>query len=164
MTARKPRAAARKPGPGSRPGTAKRPLAAPTKGPTLLKLPTHVDARGRLTFLEGKRHIPFDIKRIFTIYGVAPGYERGHHAHHKTRQLLIPVAGAVTVVFDDGVSEHKVRVDDPSQGVLIEPMVWHTLEDFAPGTVCLVLASGPYRESDYIRDIQEFRRLARRRR
>ncbi|MEA3135773.1 MAG: hypothetical protein QOC71_54 [Thermoplasmata archaeon] len=127
--------------------------------PVMLKLPTHTDARGFLTFLEAKRHVPFEIKRIFTIYGVAPGYDRGHHAHHACRQVLIAVAGAVTVVLDDGVSVQKVRADDPSQGILIEPMVWHTLESFAPGTVCVVLASLPYDERDYIRDLAEFRRL-----
>lgn len=134
---------------------------APSRQPNdgLIDLPSRVDARGRLMFLEGGQHIPFDIRRIFTIFGVAPGYDRGHHAHYRCRQLLIPVAGAVTVVFDDGRTVRKVRLTDPTKGILIEPMVWHTLEDFAPGTVCLVLASLGYDERDYIRDHAEFRRL-----
>jgi dTDP-4-dehydrorhamnose 3,5-epimerase-like enzyme len=124
-----------------------------------LALPTRSDERGYLTFMEGERQVPFAIRRIYTIYGVAPGYNRGHHAHRTCRQVLLPVAGAVTVVMDDGKRKRSVRADWPGTGILIEPMVWHTLEDFAPGTVCVVLASHAYDEADYIRDFEEYKRL-----
>jgi hypothetical protein len=126
----------------------------------LLPLPTHTDARGSLTYFEAGRQIPFPIRRAYTIYGVAPGAGRGHHAHRACRQILVCVAGAVTVVLDDGTGERRVRVDRPDRGVPIEPMEWHTLEGFAPGTVCLVLASHPYDEADYIRDRATFDREA----
>jgi dTDP-4-dehydrorhamnose 3,5-epimerase-like enzyme len=122
----------------------------------MLDLPTRSDERGYLTYLEGERHVPFAIRRIYTIYGVAPGYDRGHHAHRTCRQVLIPVSGAVTVALDDGKEAVQVRADWPGKGILIEPMVWHTLQDFAPGTVCVVLASHPYDEKDYIRDRKVF--------
>lgn len=124
-----------------------------------LALPTRSDERGHLTFMEAEREVPFPIRRIYTIYGVAPGCDRGHHAHRKCRQVLLPVAGAVTVVLEDGKRKRRVRADRPGTGILIEPMVWHTLEDFAPGTVCVVLASHPYDEADYIRDRAEWERL-----
>ncbi|MEA3143506.1 MAG: hypothetical protein QOG31_830 [Thermoplasmata archaeon] len=124
-----------------------------------LAFPTRSDERGYLTFLEGERQVPFAIRRVYTLYGVAPGYDRGHHAHRACRQVLLPVAGACTVVLDDGKRKRRVRADWPGTGILIEPMVWHTLEEFAPGTVCVILASHPYDEADYIRDEAEFRRL-----
>jgi mannose-6-phosphate isomerase-like protein (cupin superfamily) len=102
--------------------------------------------------MEGERHIPFAIQRVYTMYGVAPGYDRGHHAHRTCRQVLVVLAGSVTVVLDDGKKAERLRCDQPHHGILIEPMVWHTLEEFAPGTVCLVLASHRYDEKDYIRD------------
>jgi len=124
----------------------------------LIELPTRADARGALTFIEGGRHIPFPLARIFLIYGVAPGYDRGHHAHRRCRQVVIAMSGAVTVAIEDGSTSSRVRLDSPMTGLLIEPMEWHTLEDFAPGTACLVLASQRYDEADYIRDHDAFRR------
>jgi hypothetical protein len=124
----------------------------------LLDLPTITDPRGHLTFVEGLRHVPFDIKRVYYLHHVPAGAERGGHAHHALHQVLIAVSGGFTVVLDDGHGQVRHRLDDARKGLLIKTMEWRELVDFTPGGVCLVLASRPYEESDYIRDYDTFLR------
>ena len=121
-----------------------------------LTLPVFADARGSLSFAEGCGEIPFAIARVFYMHGVPSGARRGEHAHRETSIALFALAGAVDVLLDDGRAKATLRLDRPHEGVLIGPWVWHELERFAPGTVCLALASRRYAESDYLRDYGEF--------
>lgn len=124
----------------------------------MLKLPTIRDTRGNLTFLESNISVPFNIARVYYLYGVPQAVDRGGHAHLKLRQLLVAVAGSFDVILDDGKSKRRVTLDDPTEGLLIESMTWRELVNFAPNSVCLVLASENYSEEDYIRDYVEFSR------
>jgi dTDP-4-dehydrorhamnose 3,5-epimerase-like enzyme len=119
------------------------------------------DDRGSLLALEASTGIPFDIARVYYIYGTAPGVERGFHAHKALTQLAICVSGSCTMVLDDGVSRTNVRLDRPDLGLEIGPMTWREMRDFSPGAVLLVLASAPYDEADYIRDYDAFLEMAR---
>lgn len=116
------------------------------------------NAAGKLTFLEGGKHkdIPFNIRRIYYIYDVAPGERRGFHAHKRLEQYLICIHGSCTILLDNGSEQQSVLLDDPSEGLYVGPGMWHEMYDFSPGTVLLVLASEYYDESDYLRDYQQF--------
>jgi dTDP-4-dehydrorhamnose 3,5-epimerase-like enzyme len=126
----------------------------------LLDLPKHGDPRGNLTFVEGARHVPFDIRRIFYIYDVPTEESRGAHAHRTLQQFLICVSGTFEVALDDGRERSRVALNRPWKGLLVPPMIWAAEENFAPGTVCLVLTSDVYRDDDYIRDYAQFLSLA----
>lgn len=122
----------------------------------LVTLPKLTDPRGNLTFVEGKRHIPFDIERVYYLYDVPSGEARGGHAHHKLQQLIIAVAGSFDVLLDNGYEKRTITCNRPFQGILMKSLVWRELNNFSSGSVCLVLASMSYQESDYIRDYNEF--------
>jgi hypothetical protein len=122
-------------------------------------LPELVDERGRLIFAEVNRHIPFEVRRFFSIYGVSPGQERAGHAHRTNHQFITMLSGACTIVFDNGKELRTERLDAPSQGFYVPPLIWVTLKDFTPGAVCLVLASEVYDPKEYIRERSEFERL-----
>ncbi|GAA4039086.1 FdtA/QdtA family cupin domain-containing protein [Sphingomonas rosea] len=129
-------------------------------GCRLVRFPLRGDARGSLVALEATREVPFEIRRVYTIYGTAPGVARGFHAHHALHQLAVAVAGSCSIVLDDGKTRTSVRLESPEQGLTLPPMVWHEMEDFSPDCVLMVLAEDHYDEADYIRDYGEFRRLA----
>ncbi|MCL6557015.1 MAG: FdtA/QdtA family cupin domain-containing protein [Burkholderiales bacterium] len=112
----------------------------------IITLPTFNDSRGSLTVLE--RALPFEIARIYWIYG-ANGQTRGGHRHKVTRQALIAINGSVSLYLNDGVTEETVVLSEPSQCLLVEPKVWHTMT-FGENAVLLVLASHPYDRTDYI--------------
>lgn len=122
----------------------------------LLDLPSIRDIRGNLTFIESSKSVPFDIKRVYYLHDVPAGAERGGHAHVNLRQLLVAVSGSFDVLLDNGLSRTTFTLDDPTKGLLIESMTWRELLNFAPNTVCLVLASEHYGEEDYIRDYVDF--------
>lgn len=126
----------------------------------LIELKEIADARGKLVFAQEGDHIPFTVRRMFTLYGIPDGMARGGHAHRAQHQLLMLMAGACTVSIDNGESVSSVRLDQPNQLLYAPPMLWLDLTDFSPGAVCQVLASGLYDEADYIREPAEFRRLA----
>jgi hypothetical protein len=113
---------------------------------TLINLPAFSDASGALTVLDNA--LPFPILRVFWIYD-ADGQTRGGHRHHKTRQALIAVAGAVTIFMNDGIVSDTILLDQPSRCLLVEPKDWHTMT-FGPGSMLLVLASQHYDRNDYI--------------
>ena len=123
-----------------------------------ISLPRIVDPRGSLTFLEGNRHVPFEIARVFYLYDVPTEEGRGAHAHHTLQQMLICLAGSFDVEVDDGEFQARIHLNRPWKGLLIPPMIWAAEVNFDPGSVCLVLASDKYQESDYIRDHAEFMR------
>lgn len=122
----------------------------------LIELPRILDERGNLSFIEGNRHIPFDIARAYWIYDVPGGENRGEHAHKELNQLIIAVSGSFSVMLDDGNERREVFLNHPYQGLLVPARVWHHLHDFSSGAVALAFASDIYKESDYIRDYPEF--------
>lgn len=117
------------------------------------------DERGSLVALEAQENIPFDIARVYYIFGTKPGVERGFHAHKALQQVAVAVSGACTMLFDDGRERSEVRLDSPSKGVFIGNLVWREMKDFTEDCVLLVLADRHYDESDYLRDYSEFREL-----
>jgi dTDP-4-dehydrorhamnose 3,5-epimerase-like enzyme len=123
-----------------------------------IELPVFSDGRGSLSFAEGRRQIPFDIARVFYMYGIPAGARRGAHGHREVSLVLFAVSGSLDVVLDDNENRQTVGLSRPQDGLLIGPWVWHELENFAAGTVCLALASGVYDERDYIRNLEDFRR------
>ncbi len=122
----------------------------------IIDLPKIRDYRGNLTFIEGDKHIPFDIKRVYYLYDVPGGSERGGHAHRNLSQLMIAISGSFDVILDDGATSKRVTLNRPYHGLYICPMIWRELENFSSGAVCLVLASNLYSEEDYYRSRDEF--------
>jgi len=120
------------------------------------KLPKISDERGNLSFIESGNHVPFPIERIYYLYDVPGGAVRGGHAHKRLKQLIIAISGSFDVVLDDGVSQKRVHLDRANIGLYVCPMIWRELDNFSPGSVCVVLASRPYEEEDYYRDHDEF--------
>jgi len=123
---------------------------------TILDLPKISDPRGNLTFVEGDRHVPFDIQRVYYLYDVPGGAERGGHAHKQLEQLIIAMSGSFDVVLDDGVNQKRVHLNRSYNGLYVCPMIWRELDNFSSGSVCMVLASNKYDEADYYRDYQQF--------
>jgi dTDP-4-dehydrorhamnose 3,5-epimerase-like enzyme len=128
-------------------------------GCKLLQLPVRGDERGSLVPIEAGRDVPFEIKRVYTVFGTQLGVSRGFHAHLATEQVAIAVAGGCTMILDDGRGRRSVRLDRPDQALTIPPMVWHEMEDFSADCVLMVLADAPYDEADYIRDHARFLEL-----
>ena len=122
----------------------------------IIDLPKISDPRGNLTFIEGGRNIPFEIKRIFYIYDVPTASDRGAHAHKSLHQFLICLSGSFDVEIDDGHEKKVIHLNRPWKGLHIPPMVWASEINFDPGTVCLVLTSDFYDEADYIRNYDEY--------
>lgn len=125
-------------------------------------LPRITDARGNLSFIEGSKIVPFDIQRVYYLYDVPGGADRGAHAHKALQQMIIALSGAFDVILDDGYRKKLFRLDRAYNGLYVCPMIWRTLQNFSSGAVCLVLASAHYDEADYIRDYASFLELARR--
>jgi hypothetical protein len=122
----------------------------------VVSLPKIADPRGNLTFIEGGCHIPFDIKRVYYLYDVPGGAERGGHAHKGLHQLIIAMSGSFDVVLDDGGNKKRVHLNRSYSGLYVCPMIWRELDNFSSGSVCMVLASSKYEEDDYYRDYAEF--------
>lgn len=127
----------------------------------IIDLPKITDPRGNLTFIESGNHIPFPIKRVYYLYDVPGGSQRGGHAHKSLSQLIIAISGSFDVVLDDGVDKKRVHLNRSFQGLYLCPMIWRELDNFSSGAVCMVLASDYYDEGDYYRDYQEFIRNVR---
>lgn len=122
----------------------------------IIDLPKIADARGNLTFIEGGTHIPFDIQRVYYLYDVPGGAERGGHAHKNLHQLIIAIAGSFDVHLDDGFTRNTVQMNRSYNGLYVCPMIWREINNFSSGAVCVVLASDRYDESDYYRNYQQF--------
>jgi hypothetical protein len=122
----------------------------------IVNLPKIADPRGNLTFIESQRHIPFDIRRVYYLYDVPGGSERGGHAHKELRQLIIAMSGSFDVILDDGRQKQRFHLNRSYYGLYVCEMVWRELDNFSSGSVCMVLASNDYDESDYYRDYQAY--------
>lgn len=122
----------------------------------LIELNKNSDPRGSLTFLEGKHHIPFDIRRVYYIYDVPAGSQRAGHAHKNLFQLMIAIAGSFDVTLDDGFEKHTVTLNRPYKGLLITPMIWRVIDNFSSGAICLALASDLYDQSSYYHSYDHF--------
>jgi hypothetical protein len=134
-------------------------MAEPSAG-TLIKLPKIVDERGNLSFIEGMRHVPFPVRRVYWVYDVPGGEVRGGHAHRAFDEFLVALSGSFDVHLDDGVRTWTVSLNRSYYGVYVPRMTWRRLENFSTNAVCLALASAFFDESDYIRDQDTFRRHA----
>lgn len=119
-------------------------------------LPKITDPRGNLTFVEANRHIPFAFSRIYYLYDVPGGSERGGHAHRNLHQFMIAMSGSFDVLLDDGKNKKKVSLNRSHYGLYICPMIWRELDNFSSGAVCMVIASEYYDEADYIRNYEQF--------
>ncbi len=127
--------------------------------PTIIALPKICDPRGNLTFVENGRHVPFDIARAYWVYDVPGGEERGGHSHHQSEELIIATGGSFNVNLSDGYETKTYTLNRPFEGLYVPPGYWRTLDNFASGSVCMVLTSTPYDEADYVRDHDEFMAL-----
>ncbi|RRD02375.1 sugar 3,4-ketoisomerase [Prevotella sp. OH937_COT-195] len=126
----------------------------------IIELQKVTDPRGNLTVAEGVTQVPFAIARAYWVYDVPGGESRGGHAHKRLKQIVVATSGSFTVTLDNGREQKKYLLNHPWQGLLIETGIWRTLDDFSSGAVCLVLASQPYEEEDYIYDYDDFLKYA----
>ena len=126
----------------------------------IIELPQIHDPRGNLTFIEGGRHLPFEIKRVYYLYDVPGGATRAGHGHKQLSQLMIAMSGSFDVELDDGFNKKKIHLNRSHFGLFICPMIWREIDNFSSGSVCMVLASEHFDESDYYRDYQEFLKAA----
>jgi hypothetical protein len=124
----------------------------------IVDLPKISDPRGNLTFVEGGHHVPFEIKRVYYLYDVPGGAERGGHAHRDLYQLIIAMSGSFDIVLDDGDKKKRFHLCRSYYGLYVCPMIWREMDNFSSGAVCLVLASNHYDESDYYRGYDVFLR------
>lgn len=128
------------------------------EGCKIIELPKITDTNGSLTFIEGMTHIPFDIKRTYYLYDVPGGSTRGSHGHKNLHQFFVAMSGSFDIVLFDGYREKRFHLNRSYYGLYVQPLMWRTLDNFSSGSVCMVLASAPYEEADYIRDYREFLR------
>jgi dTDP-4-dehydrorhamnose 3,5-epimerase-like enzyme len=122
----------------------------------ILELPRISDPRGNLTFIEANRHVPFAIQRVYYLYDVPGGAERGGHAHKELHQFIVAMSGSFDIVLNDGRESKTIHLNRSYMGLYIRPMVWRELVNFSSGSVCMVLASLPFDERDYFRDYEEY--------
>lgn len=122
-----------------------------------ISLPTIVDDRGSLVSLEVPENIPFNVKRVYYLFGLKSEEPRGFHAHKALKQMLVCVSGSCRLILDDGLTRESITLDSPKHGVFIDSYKWREMHDFTEDCVLLVLASDVYKESDYIRDYDTFK-------
>lgn len=121
----------------------------------IVNIPKIEDPRGNLSVIE-KEVVSFEIKRVYYLYDVPAGAERGGHAHKKLQQFLVALSGSFDVILNDGKVEKTVTLNKPFEGLLITNGIWRELKNFSSGAVCLVVASDVFEEADYIREFDEF--------
>ena len=122
----------------------------------LMELPVIADPRGNLTFIEGSVHIPFEIARVYYLYDVPGGAERGGHAHKELQQFIIAMSGSFDIVVKDGTSKSRYHLNRSYFGLYLPEMIWREVDNFSSGSVCLVLASQKFSEADYYRDFGDY--------
>ena len=122
----------------------------------IIELPRIADPRGNLTFIEANRHVPFEIRRVYYLYDVPGGAERGGHAHRRLMQFIVAMSGSFDVTVNNGNMRETFHLNRSYYGLYVCRMMWREIDNFSSGSVCLVLASAPYDESDYYRDYASF--------
>ena len=121
----------------------------------LISIPKIEDNRGNLSVIENQT-LPFEFKRVYYLYDVPSGAERGGHSHVEQKEFLIALSGSFDVILNDGIEKKTISLNKPFEGLLINPGIWRELNNFSSGSVCLVIASAVFDESDYIREFDEF--------
>ena len=123
---------------------------------SIIELDKHHHVKGNISVVENHSTVPFDIRRVYYLYDVPGGESRGGHAHKQLQQLIIAASGSFNVTLCDGSVKRTVTLNRPYYGLHVVPGIWRELDDFSSGSVCLVLASHPYDEDDYIRDFNDY--------
>ena len=129
----------------------------------IIDLPTIKNPKGNLTFIEAGRHVPFDVRRVYYLYDIPGGEDRGGHAHRALHQLIIAMSGSFDIHLDDGRAKKIVHMNRSYYGLYVCPMIWREIDNFSSGAVCMALASELYDEADYYRDYDLFIRDVRKR-
>jgi hypothetical protein len=111
---------------------------------------------GNITVIENLKHIPFEVKRVYYLYDVPGGGERGGHAHKELQQIIVAASGSFDIILDDGKNKKIVELNRPYFGLYVVPGIWREIINFSSGAISLVLASEVYKEDDYIRDYSDF--------
>ncbi len=124
---------------------------------SIIELPRIRERSGCITAIEPYKNVPFDVQRVFYLYDIPGGEDRGAHAHKECHQFLIAASGAFDVMMDDGINKRTVRLDRPYYGLHVLPGIWAAEKSFSSGAICLVLASEKYNENDYIRNYDEYK-------
>ncbi|WP_166536637.1 sugar 3,4-ketoisomerase [Flavobacterium ichthyis] len=124
-----------------------------------ISLPTVLSSEGKLVALENNLQLPFTVRRVYYLYDIPFGSQRGGHAHKKLAQYLIAVSGSFTVTLDDGTNKKEIFLNNPSEALFLQPGVWREIHNFSSGSICLVLASAEFTEDDYIRDYHSFQKF-----
>ncbi len=124
---------------------------------SVIELPKIMNRSGNITSISNYLNIPFSVQRIYYLYDIPSGSERGGHSHKDLHQLIVAISGSFDITLDDGVTKKTVRLDRPNFGLLVVPGIWRELKEFSSGAICLVLASNKYDEKDYIRSYDEFK-------
>jgi len=122
----------------------------------IVDLPKIHNESGNITILENNKDIPFEINRVYYLYDVPMGSERGGHAHYELQQYVVAASGSFTFVLDDGENKKEVFLNNPAKALHIKTGIWREMKDFSSGSVCLVLASHNYNEDDYLREYEKF--------
>jgi hypothetical protein len=125
----------------------------------IINLPKIEDPRGNLSFIEEKKHIPFQIKRVYWIYDVPGGQFRCSHAYKELHEFIVALSGSFDVVLDDGKEKKKFFLNRSYYGLYVPNLIWRSLENFSTNALCMILASRYYSDDDYIRDYDEFLKL-----
>lgn len=125
----------------------------------IIYLPKNGDRNGNITAINNQTEIPFDINRVFYLYDIPGGESRGAHAHRQCHQFLVAASGSFEVMLDDGKVQRIVQLNRPNIGLHIPPGIWASEINFSSGSICLVLASHSYDETDYVRDYEEFKKI-----
>lgn len=125
----------------------------------IIQLPKHMQESGSITVVENNRELPFAVKRVYYLYDVPGGEERGGHSHKQLYEFLVAAGGSFDVLLDDGERTRTVTLNRPYYGLLIVPGIWRVLNNFSSGSVCLVLTSDYYDESDYVREYNDFKQI-----
>ncbi len=124
-----------------------------------IKLPKILDDCNLIS-AQSPNHIPFIIKRVYYIFQADTKLPRGYHAHRQTRQVIFCIQGTIKLTLDDGKKRQTTILKEPNIGVIIDKMIWHTMQEFKENTILLVLASKVFNEEDYIRDYGQFKKEA----
>lgn len=125
----------------------------------MIHLPKYLDDRGNLSFIEEDQHLSFEIRRVYWIYDVPGGEQRGGHAFKETEELIVALSGSFDVVLNDGNAEQRFHLNRSYYGVLIPKFYWRMLENFSTNSLALIIASTDFNEEDYIRDFKQFQEL-----